>query len=163
MIDGGDELGRTIACNNNPYNLDSTATWLDWTGQGNALWLFAQGMMQFRAAHPALRPATWTAPTFYDATGAPASAGYLADSTQPIVAWWTAEPNAALFALYNRGTAKVTVTLPAAPAGKAWYRVANTAAFLEPSNNIAAPGAEPLVTTATYDLDARALALLIAK
>ncbi len=163
MIEGGDELGRTVACNNNPYNLDSTATWLDWTGQASPLWSFAQGMMQFRAAHPALRPATWTAPTFYDATGAPASSTYMADATQPIVAWWIDEPSSALFVLYNRGTAKVTVTLPAAPSGKAWYRVANTAAFLETSNNIAPVGSEQLVTTPTYDLDSRALALLIAK
>jgi glycogen operon protein len=32
MILGGDELYRTQRGNNNAYNLDTTASWLDWTG-----------------------------------------------------------------------------------------------------------------------------------
>ena len=170
MIEGGDELGRGVACNNNPYNLDSTATWLDWSsGTSTPLWTFAAGMLQFRAAHPALRPASWTAPTFYDPSGGRANDAYMADASQPVVAWLvdgthvSGEPSKAIFALYNRSAVKVSVTLPAAPVGTSWYRVANTAAFLETSTNITAPGAEVLVTTQAYDLDARALALLIAK
>ncbi|HSO31870.1 MAG TPA: alpha-amylase family glycosyl hydrolase, partial [Labilithrix sp.] len=30
MITGGDELHRTLRCNNNGYNLDSPANWIDW-------------------------------------------------------------------------------------------------------------------------------------
>jgi isoamylase len=55
-----------------------------------------------------------------------------------------------------------TVTLPSAPAGLAWYRVANTATFLESEDNIVVPGMETAVQ-ATYLLDARALVLLLAK
>lgn len=31
MMTGGDEFMRTINCNNNPYNLDSSANWLNYT------------------------------------------------------------------------------------------------------------------------------------
>ncbi len=158
MITGGDELARSIRCNNNPYNLDSVATWLDWTTKGDALWTFAQRLMQFRTAHPELRPATFPQVTWLDATGAPASAAYQGDATRPIVAWQLA----GLYVGYNRSANKVTITLPAPPAGQVWYRVANTAAFMEPQDNIVAPGSETAVQ-ATYDLDARALVLLLAK
>ena len=30
MITGGDEMGRTLFGNNNPYNLDSPVNWLNW-------------------------------------------------------------------------------------------------------------------------------------
>ncbi|HUJ57450.1 MAG TPA: isoamylase [Kofleriaceae bacterium] len=160
MITGGDELARTIQCNNNPYNLDSTATWLDWSSQGDALWTFAQRLFQFRAAHPELRPATWLTPPLYDANGQPASAAYLGDATQPIVMWTAGTTT---LVAYNRGAAKLTITLPPAPAGLSWWRAANTAAFLEPQDNFVPPGQEQQVTTPTYDLDARALVLLIAR
>lgn len=158
MIEGGDELGRTVQCNNNPYNLDSSGTWLSWSNQGAALSIFAQRMMQFRAAHAELRPATFGTQTYYDGNANVASAAYLADSTQAIIAWQVGD----LYVAYNQSAAQVTVTLPAAPTGLAWYRVANTASFLESEDNIVAPGMEVAVQ-ATYLLDARALLLLLAK
>jgi isoamylase len=54
MIAGGDELAHGIACNNNPYNLDSVATWLDTSTQTQILWTFAQRLLAFRAAHASL-------------------------------------------------------------------------------------------------------------
>ncbi|HET9990846.1 MAG TPA: hypothetical protein VFQ65_20085, partial [Kofleriaceae bacterium] len=98
--------------------------------------------------------------TWYDDTGHVASGGYLGDATKPILAWQT--PNEPIYVAYNRGPNKVTVALPAAPAGLAWYRAANTAAFLEASANFALPGEEATVQ-ATYDLDGRALAIFIAR
>ena len=160
MITGGDELGRTLRCNNNSYNLDSVATWLDWSTQGDALWTFAQRLFHFRAAHPELQRADWSgAPQFLDANGQPASGAYMGDATRPVIAWRTGS----VYVGYNRSTAKVTLTLPAPPAGQSWYRAANTAAFMEPQNNFVAPGSEQAVTQATYDLDARALVILIAR
>ncbi|UUZ50798.1 hypothetical protein LP420_14715 [Massilia sp. B-10] len=58
MIVGGDEMLRSINCNNNPYNLDSSANWLNWTlstDQTNFK-TFSTRMIAFRKAHPALRP-----------------------------------------------------------------------------------------------------------
>ncbi|MEO6776681.1 MAG: alpha-amylase family glycosyl hydrolase [Kofleriaceae bacterium] len=160
MIEGGDEVAHGVRCNNNPYDLDSPATWIDDTPATDPLWTFTQRLLAFRAAHPALRPNGWFAPTWLDDTGHVASGAYLGDATRPILAWKASSDP--IYVAYNRGPTKVTVTLPAAPAGLAWYRAANTAAFLEPSANFTLPGQEAPVQ-ATYDLDGRALAILIAR
>jgi len=52
MMTGGDEYLRGLNCNNNPYNLDSPGTWLDWSAPEPAFTTFARRLMQFRAAHP---------------------------------------------------------------------------------------------------------------
>jgi isoamylase len=161
MIEGGDEVAHGVQCNNNPYNLDSTATWIDYGPTTDPLWTFTQRMLAFRATHPSLRPSGWFAPTWYDDAGNVASGAYLGDATKPIVAWRTADTDP-IYVVYNHGAAKVTVTLPAAPAGLAWYRAANTASFLEASANFTVAGQEATVA-ATYDLDSQALAIFIAR
>ncbi len=163
MIAGGDELAHGIQCNNNPYNLDSTATWLDYSTQPAPLWTFASRLFAFRAAHPALRRATWTgAPQWIDATGQPATQTYLGDATQPILGWRLGDTTDPIYVAYNRGLAKVTITLPDAGGALAWYRVANTASFLESQSNFVAAGTETAVTSPQYDLDSRALVLFVA-
>jgi glycogen operon protein len=160
MITGGDELARTIRCNDNPYNLDSSATWLDWSSQGDALWLFTQRLLHFRAAHTELHRAVFTTPiAWFDDAGQPASGAFMDDATRPMLAWRVDD----VYVAYNRSAAKVTVTLPPAGTGKSWFRVANTAAWMEPQDNFATPGNEAPVGQATYDVDARALAILIAR
>ncbi len=164
MIAGGDELAHGIQCNNNPYDLDSVATWLDYRAQTDILWTFAQRMLAFRSAHPALRPATWNdQPTWLDNTGAVASAAYMSGATNAIVAWQiggTADP---IYIAYNRSATDTTVTIPAAPAGSTWYRVADTASWDEPDANIAAPGGEYMMHQSQYTVYARSLALFIAR
>jgi isoamylase len=87
MIRSGDELGQTLNGNNNPYQLDSAATWLNFEmigthapnrvatggggayhdnygvddGQGgiNALFLFVRELLQLRASHECLRQAVF--------------------------------------------------------------------------------------------------------
>jgi isoamylase len=154
MISGGDELARSTRCNNNPYNLDSTATWLDYTSRGDALWTFTQRALAFRAAHPALRPTTWTQPTWLDDAGNVASGAYLGDASRAVLGWRTGD----VYVAYNRGATKLTITLPPGT----WARAANTAAFMEPQSNFVAPGDEQLVQ-ATYDLDGHALAIFVAR
>ncbi len=160
MITGGDELGRTIHCNNNSYNLDSSATWLDWSTQGDALWTFTQRLLQFRATHPELhRPAFTTPIAWFDLAGQPASGAYMDDATRPFLGWRVND----VYVGYNRSAASVTFTLPPAGTGKAWFRVGNTAAFLEAQDNMVTPGNEQPIAQATYALDARALVILIAR
>jgi hypothetical protein len=110
-------------------------------------------LLAFRAAHPALRPTAWTAPAWIDDAGNAASGAYLGDATRPILGWRAGD----VYVAYNRGATKVTITLPPG----AWARAANTAAFMEPQN-FAAPGDEQTVP-ATYDLDARAVAIFVAR
>ncbi|HLL24392.1 MAG TPA: glycogen-debranching protein, partial [Kofleriaceae bacterium] len=171
MITGGDERLRSQRCNNNPYNLDSPVTWLDWDAPEPAFTTFARRMMQFRNAHAAFRPAAWIEPaqiSWRDAAGNVASGAYMDDATKPVLAWRIdgaalGDTSPALYIAYNRGTAMVPVTLPPPPAGLAWYRVADTAAWMEPQANIAPPGAEYRMNHARYDLTARSLALFIAR
>jgi glycogen operon protein len=171
MMVGGDERLRGQRCNNNPYNLDSSAMGLLWDGPDSAFTVFARRMLAFRRAHPALRHAAWIEPaqvSWRDAAGNVATGAYLDDATRPVLAWrldGTAlgDPAAALFVTYNRGATEVATTLPAPPAGTAWYRVADTGAWMEPQANIAAPGSEYRMNQSRYDLAGRSLALFIAR
>jgi len=159
MITGGDELGRSTRCNNNPYNLDSTGSWLDWANRDTELATFAQRLFAFRAAHDELRPTTWASrPSWLDGHGAAATGAYLGDATKAVLAWRTGK----LYVAYNRGTSQVTVTVPAPPAGKAWYRAADTSAGLEP-NNFAVPGSEYRMQGSSYGLAPRSLAIFVAR
>ena len=61
MMSGGSEFYRTQFGNNNPYNLDTSANWLDWQAgaQQAALTSYTRNLLQFRRAHPCLRPANF--------------------------------------------------------------------------------------------------------
>jgi pullulanase/glycogen debranching enzyme len=120
---------------------------------------FSQRLFAFRAAHPELRPTTWESkPTWLDGYAATATNAYLGDATKSVLAWRTGE----LYVAYNRGTAQVSVTLPAAPAGKAWYRATDTSSNLEP-NNFAVAGSEYRMQGSSYGLPARALAIFFTR
>nr|WP_026251769.1 hypothetical protein [Streptomyces sp. SID8377] len=61
MMTGGDETLRSTRCNNNPYNLDSATNWLrrSPTADQSTFRTYAQRLITFRKAHPALRPAAF--------------------------------------------------------------------------------------------------------
>ncbi|MBA2544752.1 MAG: glycogen-debranching protein [Deltaproteobacteria bacterium] len=170
MITGGDERLRGQRCNNNPYNLDSPATWLDWSSPEPTFTTFVRRLLAFRAAHPALRSAAWIEPAqvrWRDAAGNVASAAYMDDATKPVLGWQLAgtalgDPAAAIYVIYNRDSKPAAITLPPPPAA-AWYRVADTGAWMEAQANFAEPGAEHRMQQARYDLAARSLAVFIAK
>ncbi|MCB9654640.1 MAG: glycogen-debranching protein [Deltaproteobacteria bacterium] len=58
MIGGGDEFLRTQFGNNNPFNVDSEATWLDYNliETNSDFFAFAQHALHLRQAHAAFRP-----------------------------------------------------------------------------------------------------------
>jgi glycogen operon protein len=169
MITGGDEFLRSVRCNNNYYNVDSPGTWLDWTSQGSAFWTFAQRVMHFRAAHPALHPQKWIEPAqivWRDAAGQPVAGGYMDDATKPVLGWQldgASLGDQPLYIVYNHSAQQIRITLPPPPAGLAWYRVGDTAAWMEPQANFAAPGSEYRMGHSQYDLAARAVAIFVAR
>jgi isoamylase len=168
MIVGGDELLHGVRCNNNYYNLDSPATWLDWSAQGSAFWTFTQRLLKFRAAHPALRPESWIEPnhvSWRDANGTTVNGAYMDDATRPVLAWRLDGPSLGddtLYVAYNRSAQPIRITLPPSPTGLAWYRVGDTSGWMEAQNNFHAPGSEYRMNQSQYDLGARALAIFIA-
>ncbi len=179
MITGGDEMLRSVRCNNNPYNLDSERNWLDWSQLTTqpAYATFARRMMRFRAAHPALRPADfWTdadrngdglpGVSWYRADGRRAEGSYMDDAEARYLAWRLdgaelGDDARSLYVAYNRDSMPVTVTLPPTRAGAGWHQAVDTAATFEAASNAWAPGAEARVNDGRYVLGARAVAVLI--
>jgi len=75
MLQGGDELGRTQAGNNNAYCQDNPMTWLDWRHTNAGLINFVAGLIGVRRRFPQLRRRHWL-------TGAATA------DRQPDVVWW---------------------------------------------------------------------------
>lgn len=59
MLQGGDELGRTQAGNNNAYCQDNALTWLDWANADASLIDFTAGLIGLRRRFPQLRRTAW--------------------------------------------------------------------------------------------------------
>ncbi|MET8149199.1 isoamylase [Actinoplanes sp. NPDC049668] len=183
MMTGGDEYLRGVNCNNNPYNVDSSANWLGWapdTNQSNFA-TFTGRLLAFRKAHPALRPANfYTASdtnsnglgqlTWFTPAGTTPDAAYWGDANNHALAWRIdgsefGDSAPAIYVAYNGWSGDVTFTLPAPPSGRQWYRVTDTSTWAEGPNQVAVPGGETLIGGAStaYALRARGLLLLIAK
>lgn len=65
IFNAGDEFLRSLNCNNNAYNFDPAANWLNWTlstDQQNFR-TFASRLIQFRKNQPGLRPDNFYAST----------------------------------------------------------------------------------------------------
>jgi glycogen operon protein len=172
MMTGGDEFLRTQGCNNNPYNLDSPAMWLDWTQleAQRGFHTFVTRLIAFRRAHPALRPAAWRgapALTWHGADGQPLSGAAMDDPSRNVIvmridgAATPGEPARGLFVAYNGGTASSRVTLSRFAPGTRFHRVADTASWMEGADNIAAPGSEVALGGQIYDVHPRSVVLLI--
>jgi isoamylase len=183
MMTGGDEHLRSLNCNNNPYNLDSIGDWLNYsftTDQTN-FGIFAQRMIAFRNAHPALRPQTWYSPSdnngngmvqlqWYTPAGTVADATYWSASSNHSIAWELdgtefADPASAIYVAYNGWSGGVKFILPSPGDGRNWYRVTDTCNWADGADTVAVPDSESLIggQGANYNLCGQALLLLIAK
>ncbi len=183
MLTGGDESLRTQYGNNNAYNLDSSANWLNWTLDSNAVnhKTFTTRLINFRKAHPALRPANFYSAVdnnanvmeqlrWFKPDGSQADAAYFSNTSNHAIAWRIdgselGDPASAIYTAYNGWSGTVTVTLPWPGASKSWYRVTDTATWNEGANTLVAPGSEVFIggEGTTYNMEGRSLLLLIAK
>jgi glycogen operon protein len=174
MIQGGDEMLRTQHGNDNAYNLDDSAMWLDpalaTTNAGFVSWTSA--LFTFRAAHPALRPAAfWDGKdhdgnglpdvAWLDTTGAAASAVYMAGTSNHFLAWRldgaeAGDPARSIYIAYNAWTSALAATLPAATSGASWWIVGDSA-----SGQLASPGTEAPLAAGTLSVLPRSVALLL--
>ncbi len=175
MMTGGDEFLRTLNGNNNPYNLDTAANWLNfsWDSNQKTFNQFAKRLLGFRKMHPALRPQefytrdqlAWLKPD-----GTAADQSYWDDINNHAIAWRVdgsklRDQTGAIYIAYNGGVGEVNFRLPSPGTGKSWFRVMDTSDWNEGPNSIVAPGSETLIPgqSTVYNLKARAVLLLIAK
>jgi isoamylase len=183
MITGGDEFLRTIQCNNNPYNLDSIATWhnYSWSGDQTTFNTFTKRLIAFRKAHAALRPANFFSGTDHNGNGMKDLDWFTDAGVAPSGAYWgnsgnTAlayridgtefgDANSAIYVAYNGWTGNINFVLPWPGNGKNWYRVMDTSNWNEGANTVVQPGSESFIggQGTVYGLNGRAMLLLIAK
>ncbi|HLM44267.1 MAG TPA: alpha-amylase family glycosyl hydrolase, partial [Myxococcaceae bacterium] len=157
MFNGGDEFLRTQFCNNNVYNLDSSANWLNYSlsvDQQNFRG-FTQRLMAFRKAHPALRPANFYSGVdnngnvmeqlrWFQPNGAVADSTYMGNSANHALAWRIdgtefGDTASAIYVAYNGWSGSVNFSLPWPGTGKSWYRVTDTCPWAEGGSQVAAP------------------------
>ncbi|HVE82899.1 MAG TPA: isoamylase [Myxococcales bacterium] len=183
MMTGGDEFLRSLNGNNNPYNLDSSANWLSWswsTDQTNFR-TFAQRLLAFRKAHPALRPANYYSGSdtngnvmeqlrWFKPDGNVADATYLNDGNNHALAWRydgteLGDSAASIYVAYNGWSGDVDFVLPWPGSGRSWYRVTDTSTWNEGPNTFVSPGSEAFIggEFTHYVVHGRAVLLLIAK
>ncbi len=175
MMTGGDEFLRSLQGNNNPYNLDASTNWLNytWDSDQKVFHEFAQRLIAFRASHAALRPATFYTGQqlqWFRPDGGTADTGYFTDTDNHAIAWLLngkslGDAASSLYVAYNSWKDEVDFTLPPLAGGLRWFRVTDTSAWNESMDTVCQPGAETLIGAGGthYGLQGRALAVLIAK
>ncbi|MBS0657045.1 MAG: glycogen-debranching protein [Verrucomicrobia bacterium] len=181
LFNGGDEMLRTQFGNNNTYNLDSEANWLDWTlpKQFPNFAAFARKLLAFRRTHAILRPADWFSGrdgngnglpdlSWYTAAGREAGTPYLDDASNTFLGWIldgteTEPPGPVLYCAYHWGAQAIEVVAPPNSAGKRWHRVLDTRSALEPADNIVNPGAEEPLPAMSFPMAGRSVVVLLEK
>ena len=175
LMTGGDEYLRSLQCNNNPYNVDSIANWLNytWGSDQSNFNAFVRGMIAFRKAHAALRPLNFYSPSglaWWTPDGRAADASYFENGNNHAIAYQfnggaLSDSSPFLYVAYNGRKDTVGFTLPSPGNGTSWYRVVDTCGWAEGPNQVRPPGSEDLIGGQgyVYGVCGRGLLLLIAK
>jgi isoamylase len=177
MIVGGDEMYRTQFGNNNPFNLDNSHFYLDYSLRTAfpSFFAFARAMIAFRKAHAALqrseffdgkdhngnglKDVTWIRDNGQEADG-----GYLSNNQNHFIVFRldgteVGDTSTSLLVAYNGYFADIVATLPANLTGNRWYLAIDTSAALEAQNNMASPP-QRLAST-TFRVAARSVAIFV--
>ncbi len=175
LMMGGDEHLRSLHCNNNAYDVDSVANWLNysWTADQNNFDAFVQSMIAFRKAHAALRPLNFYSSAqlaWWTPAGTTPDANYFNSGTNHAIAYQLngsvmSDSYSSIFVAYNGWSGDVIFTLPAPGNGLNWYRVTDTCSWAEGPTQVRTPGAEDLIggQGSVYGVCGRGLLLLVAK
>lgn len=176
MMTGGDEHLRTLRCNNNAYNLDSEKNWLSWTHtmEQQTFATFTQRLLQFRRAHPALRPASFWRGIDTNGNGLEQTRWFTTSGDVADAAYLRNPANHALglridgtelgeqdvvFAAINGWSGELTFTLPWTGAGRRWLLVGDTCS----EDGLVEPGMERAVMGNQLRVCGRGVALLVAR
>ncbi len=179
MITGGDERLRTQRGNNNAYNLDSPAIWLDWRAAPaqDAFAAFTSRAFGFRQRHAALRPGTyWREPgdpkgaqiTWLRDDGQTAGGDYLDAPGRHFLGWYLdgaalGDAAPAVLVGYNGSAGTVTMTVPPPPKGTLWRLVADTSPGAEAWGNWRDEAGAPATTGTTYPVSQRSVVVFVAR
>lgn len=183
MMTGGDELLRSLNCNNNPYNLDSIANWLNFSLDvfQQEFQIYAQRLIAFRKSHPAFRPANFYSSVdnnnnvmeqlrWFQPNGAVADSTYFDNGNNHAIAYRIDgtefnDSASSIYVAYNGWSDNVNFVLPWPGNGKNWYRVMDTSNWNESADNIAPAGSEAYIggENTHYGLNGRGVLVLIAK
>jgi glycogen operon protein len=189
MLVYGDEFGRTQNGNNNPYDVDSVATWNNYqmiasdTPQGvptgaigeayqnnlgtyaggkNDLFLFVRYVLNLRKSHPALRQADYTMPiSFSKADGSPGFDSHF-DLMGRISLQGSAVGDRDFLVLSNMYWGDGAFSVPPPPAGSSWVRLIDTASWAESSTNTWDAAAATAIAS-SYTVHARSIVVLMAR
>ena len=172
---------RTQFGNNNAYNVDTTANYLDYTNIQTFAHFFdySRRLIAFRNAHPALRPADFFKGkdangnglkdiTWLRDNGGEAGPDYLDNPDNHFLAYRIdgtefGDSVQSIYVAYNGWKDSVSATLPANLNGKRWFRVCDTADWMEGQDNFKSPGEEDPLTARDYTLAGRSVLILIEK
>lgn len=180
MLLGGDEMYRTQFGNNNAYNLDSTATWLDWTDRERyaGFHRYARGLIAFRRAHAALRPVRFFAGkdhngdgrkdlTWYTDAGNEMTPQYFDNPDNHFIGWLfdgteMGDTTSALFVAYNGWRETLPVHLPRPAAGRTWHLAVDSSSNHRPDGFVAeATGDVQPLPAPTFAVAARSVAVFV--
>ncbi len=173
LMQGGDEMLRNVACNNNSYNLDSPGNWINYSLSSDQTNFntFASRLIAFRRAHSGLRPATWytsSQMTVYDTSANVATSAYLSNASNHALGYVingsTLGDANSIYIAHNGWSGGLNFTLPAPPTGTNWYKVADTC--VDTGSSFATPGNETLLGgagTVVSGQCGRSVLLLISK
>ena len=163
MIVYGDEFSRTQNGNNNPYNIDSVATWNNYnminttsphtvstggggayhnnfgtfnnTGNVNGNFIFMKYMLNLRASEPAFRQTDYS--VVYDFKKEDGT-NTLTDGDRCVwikINGSSVTGGSDYLVFSNMYTQKIDFTVPTPASGKKWVIIADTASWAEPSYN----------------------------
>jgi len=164
MIVYGDEFGRGQNGNNNPYNIDSVATWNNYnminsdapqavsTGAAgeiyhnnlgtdsradgkNNIFAFAAAVMNIRKNAPSLNQANYNAPIYFGKADGSAGFNATADRAVRIHIDGSAVGDTDYLLFVNMWTSQVSFTAPAVDSGKTWKRIIDTSTWAEANDN----------------------------
>ena len=185
MIVYGDEFGRTQNGNNNPYNIDSVATWNNYNmissvsphtistgGDGsytnkfgtfdntsNANFKFAKFLMNLRKNDDALTSSDYSTTIEYTKNDNSSSFSSTSDRCVNIYYKGAASGGSDYYIMSNMWTEQVSHTIPDAGTGYKWVRIVDTASWAEEYNNYwTLSNAETI--TSTYGVNAWSIVIL---
>ena len=175
MLLAGDEFRRTQQGNNNAYAQDNEISWIDWTFKQThaGVYRFTREVIAFRKRHPIFyRPhffqggrgtsidIQWFSPTCSEPDWGPDSRTLmcLIDGHAELIGENRSDDDALL--MFNAGFEAIPFRLPAAPYGKTWLRIIDTAQA--PPNDIQPETeAKPLQNQQTYYVQAQSMVVLL--